>query len=94
MLVYINFVLGGGIFKAWLRDKFFLCSFVTFLLFADTLCNDANTEMLRQTSTQRGMQRRGHLGEKDSGISHGVESKTKLTPRHEYRKCHLAAIFP
>lgn len=75
--VHIGYFYGGSIFKAWLQDRHFLCSFVTFLLFVDTLCNDANAEMLRQTSTQRGMQRRDHLGEKDSGISHGVENKTK-----------------
>ena len=77
MAVFIQYVHGGSISTAWLKDTFFSYSFVTFLLFVDILCNDANAEMLRQTPTQRGMQRFGHLGEKDSGISHGVENKNQ-----------------
>lgn len=38
-----------------------------------------NSEMLRETSTQRGVQRRGHTGEENSGISYQSESQ----PRHD-----------
>ena len=47
----------------------FICPFRnSFPCFYTRHCHVVNSEMLRETSTQRGVQRRGHAGEKNSGI--------------------------
>ena len=66
-------------FKRYARAQLLLLfSVATFLplRFYIGHCHVANSEMLRETPTQRGVQRRGHTGEKDSGISYHLHENS------------------